>query len=103
MSLTTIFRELYASAATGRSAYKALGQGATIRVRADGRRRQVILGRRGASIGLGEDATFRRDGRIPAEAVGVCWFATASGEWLVSYTWEERTLTLPLEDLPPTV
>lgn len=93
MSLFHIFKELYAAAAhrpdTGRpgESFRKLKNGATIKVRAAGRRRQVILGRAGAPVGAGEEQTFRRDGEIPADADRQEY---QSGPWhYVALTWTE--------------
>ncbi|HMQ29168.1 MAG TPA: hypothetical protein PKD53_00505 [Chloroflexaceae bacterium] len=87
MSLFHIFKELYATAIAGRPAFRRLKSGATIKVRAKGRRRQVILGRAGAPVGEGEEQTFRRDGEIPDAAARQEY---QSGPWhYVALTWEE--------------
>ena len=90
MSLPRLFTELYAAAVTtGRPAFRRLRQGATVKVRVDGRRRQVILGRQGAPVGEAEEATFRRDGRVPDDAARVAYDPTPDRWHYVAYTWEE--------------
>lgn len=93
MSLVHIFKELYATAAardtphTAGESFRKLKNGATIKVKAQGRRRQVILGRAGAPVGEGEEQTFRRDGEIPADAERQEFQA---GPWhYVALTWTE--------------
>lgn len=93
MSLPKIFAELYAEAAARATpsqrgeSFKRLQQGATITVRSQGRRRQVLLGRQLAPVGEVEIETFRRDGRIPADAERRDYQA---GPWhYVALTWEE--------------
>lgn len=90
MSLPRIFVQLYGEAATtGRPAFKRLEKGATIKVRVSGRRRQVILGRNSVPVGDDEEASFRRDGRIPPDAERVAYPPTSDGWHYVAYTWEE--------------
>jgi hypothetical protein len=109
MSLRSIFSERYAAAAALQTAEKpgeafaSLRQGATIRVRVHGRRRQVILGRQGAPVGEGEIATFRRDGRIPAEATREDYPPTTLRWFFVALTWEEAQSSfagMPSAELP---
>lgn len=89
MSLPTLFRRLYGEAATtGRPAFARLQQGATIKIRVSGRRRQVILGRHLVPVGEKEEETFRRDGQIPPDAERA-EFAAKDGWQYVTYTWEE--------------
>jgi hypothetical protein len=105
MSLRSTIATLYAEAAARQSAaaygdaYKALRGGADIRVRVRGRRRQIILGRRGAPVGEVEIVTFRRDGNVPADAERTD-YAAPSGWHYVALSW---TAPLPMfreEDLP---
>jgi hypothetical protein len=100
VSLRTIFETLYAEAEAAGEASRQLAQGArvTVRVRAD--RRQVILSRQGAPVGLVETDTFIAYGRIPAAAEGVCYLPRA-GLYRVAYTWETPPPPLTLFDLPP--
>lgn len=108
MTLRSTFRELYATAearqAEGRpgEAYKALRQGATVKVRVLGRRRQVILGRRGAPVGEVEIVTFRRDGDIP-QAAERNDYADDKGWHYVALRWERQQAALPELDLPPSL
>lgn len=102
MSLTRVFDQLYADAAARErpdargEAVKRLGRGATITVRVQGRRRQVLLGRQLAPVGEAEVDTFRRDGAIPADAERRDYRA---GPWhYVALTWEAAP---SLFDLPP--
>lgn len=90
MSLPTLFRRLYAEAEQRGEAFAKLQQGATVKVRAAGRKRQVILGRCGAPVGDGEETTFRRDGRIPEGAGRVAYEPTSAGWHYVALTWEEE-------------
>lgn len=90
MSLPRLFTRLYGEAATtGRPAVVRLQQGATVKVRVANRKHQVILGRRGVAVGEVEEATFRRDGRIPESAARVAYDPTPDGWHYVAYTWEE--------------
>jgi hypothetical protein len=99
MTLRTIFEELYANAAIRATAerpgesFRQLGKGAAILVRAQGRKRQVILSRRGAPVGEAEIATFRRDGQIPEHAARVDYPATRRMHF-TALTWEEAQLDL---------
>lgn len=90
MSLPSLFRRLYAEAEHRGEAAAALQQGATVKVRAAGRKRQVILGRRGVPVGDAEETTFRRDGRIPEGATRVAYEPTSAGWHYVALTWEEE-------------
>lgn len=90
MSLPGLFRRLYAEAEQRGEAFASLQQGATVKVRAAGRKRQVILGRRGVPVGDGEEVTFRRDGRIPQGAERLAYEPTPAGWHYVAYTWEEE-------------
>lgn len=107
MSLRAIFAEMYAivEGATQHLPWaetsRTLGQGARVTVRASGRRRQVILARQGAPVGLVETTTFCAHGRIPDDAAGVCYLPTASGLYRVSFTWEIPAPPATLFDLPP--
>lgn len=67
MSLRSRFQELYALAARGETperpgeTFAKLAGGATIKVRAHGRRRQVIIGRPGTEVGEIPDDAERAD------------------------------------------
>lgn len=99
MSLRSIFEELYATAAARASdarpgeAFRQLGKGAAIRVRVLGRRRQVILSRKGAPVGEPEILTFRRDGAVPEYATRQD-YPGQQGMHYVALTWEEAQLAL---------
>lgn len=107
MSLRSQFATLYAEAEARSSrgrrgeALKSLKGGAEIRVRAEGRRRQVVLGRRGAPVGEVEEQTFRRDGQIPPDAERAEYQCR---DWhYVALSWEMPPLLfdhLPEEALP---
>jgi hypothetical protein len=92
MTLRSTFTRLYAEAAARQrddapgESYAALRHGADIKVRVQGRRRQIILGRQGAPVGEGEIVTFRRDGSIPPEATRADYQAR---RWhYVALSWE---------------
>ena len=93
MSLRSIFSELYKEAAARATAdapgeaIKYLGQGAEITVRSQGRKRQVILSRRGVFVSETEVATFRRDGQIPPDAVQTAYASRDDRKHIV-LTWE---------------
>lgn len=89
MSLSSLFKRLLAEAEAGGSAFARLQQGATVRIRARGRKRQVILGRRSVPVGDVEERTFRDHGKIPADAERAAFDPTPDGWHYVSYTWEE--------------
>lgn len=95
MTLATLFKRLTAEAEAGGSAFARLKQGATVRIRA--------RGRRGVPVGDVEERTFRDHGHIPAHADRVAFDPTPDGWHYVSYTWEEFALELPLEELPPSL
>lgn len=107
-SLPRLLAELLAEAdLRGESAEKRLEGGATLKARsklvavAEGqqRRRQLIIGRQGTGPGESELVTFRRDGRIPAEAEEASY---QRGDWVyVAVTWDAPAIELPLADLPP--
>lgn len=105
MSLHRIFQELYALAAARETpeqrgeAFKHLGRGAEITVRAHGRRRQVVLARAGVEVGEIEEQTFRRDGAIPDTAERRA-YASISGWYYVAFTWEVPAPAPTLFDLP---
>lgn len=107
MSLRRIFEEMYAivEGATRHLPWaetsRTLGQGARVTVRASGPRRQVILARQGAPVGLVETDTFIAHGRIPDDAAGVCYPPTPAGLYRVSFTWEIATPLPTLFDLAP--
>lgn len=94
MSLRTVFKELYAAAeqrqtaARPGEALRVLKQGAEVTVRAQGRRRQVILSRRRVPVSEVEIKTFMRDGEIPDHAVRRDWPKTARGWCYVDFIWE---------------
>lgn len=100
MSLPAIFAELYASAAARQAAdrpgeaLRMLRQGAQVRVRVCGRRRQVILGRARVPVSEAEIATFRRDGQIPDHAARQDWPKTRRGWCYISLRWEEGQIDL---------
>ena len=100
MSLTAIFEELYATAAARATddapgeSLRMLRQGAEVRVRVQGRRRQVILGRARVPVGEVEVATFRRDGQIPGHAERQDWPRTRRGWCYISLTWETDQIGL---------
>jgi hypothetical protein len=109
MSLRSTFDRLYKEAGARQTADRpgeavaSLRQGATIRVRVHDRRRQVILGRQGAPVGEGEVATFRRDGRVPAEATREDYAPTATRWFFVALRWEtpQTSFTgMPEAELP---
>jgi hypothetical protein len=111
MTLRHVFLELYevalarATPAQRGESFRRLKNGATITVRAQGRKRQVLLGRQSAPVGEGEEATFRRDGQIPADAERREYQA---GPWhYVALTWEAPPElwdgTMPTVELPPSL
>lgn len=112
MSLRRIFEECYAEAEKRATperfgdAYRRLAKGAEIRVRSQGRRRQVVLSRQGAPVGDVEEVIFRRDGGIPPEAERRA-YATVSGWHYVALTWEAPPSlwdgVMPEGELPPTL
>jgi hypothetical protein len=107
MTLRSIFAERYAEAAARETAerpgesYVALRNGATIRVRVQGRRRQVILGRARVPVSEAEIATFCRDGQIPADAERRD-YADRRGWQFVALRWEAPATLweMPSADLP---
>lgn len=95
MTLRSTFATLYADAAARErdgqpgEAYKALKGGADIKVRTQGRRRQVILGRRPpAPVGEVEITTFRAHGDIPPEATREDYKPTLTRWYFVALRWE---------------
>lgn len=105
MTLRRVFDDLYAAAALQGEASRQLAGGAALRVRVEGRRRQVILSQTGAPLGLVELTTFEAHGRIPEDATAVCWLPSPGGVWRVSYSWETPEVpatlwTLPEAELP---
>ena len=94
MSLRTTFTRLYKEAEARQTserpgeAFASLDKGADIRVRVQGRRRQVILGRQRVHVSDHEIATFREHGRIPPEAEQRTWPKTAKGWCYVDLQWE---------------
>ena len=109
MSLRQIFQELYAAAelrAIGSQrgeAARELAGGASITVRQQERRRQVILSRQGAPVSLVEEATFCRDGQIPPDAARA--EHQRGGLCRVSFTWElpaatQQPFAFPEAELP---
>lgn len=88
MSLRSRFANLYATAATQGSATAELEGGAVLTVKADGRRRQVVIARPGVPVGLTETDTFVVHGDIPPWATGVCYFPTKAELFRVVFTWE---------------
>lgn len=108
MSLRTTFATLYADAAARErdgqpgEAYKALKGGADIKVRTQGRRRQVILGRRPpAPVGEVEITTFRAHGDIPPDAARR-EYRDRQGWHRVALTWEAAPSLweMPQAELP---
>ena len=102
MTLRSIFREGYALAAQRQTPdrpgeyYRGLAGGADIRIRAQGRKRQVILGRRRVAVSEEEIRTFRRDGEIPEHAARRDY--VARGGWrYVALTWEAPATLWELE------
>ncbi len=103
----TLYAEALARAADDRrgEASRRLGNGATVAVRAQGVRRQVLLGRQGAPVGEAEVVTFRRDGGVPGDAERRDY---AAGRWhYVALTWEEGPGLfggeMPAGELPATL
>lgn len=88
MSLRARFTQLYATAELQGSAVAELEGGAALRVRVAGGRRQVVISRQGAPVGLVETTTFCAHGQIPDDAEGVCWLPTVLDTYRVSFTWE---------------
>lgn len=109
MTLRSVFTGLYAEAEARQTAerpgeaYKALQKGADIKIRVLGRKRQVILGRRGAPVGEKEIDTFRVHGGIPAEAERRDWPRTPAGWCFVELRWEApaQLWEMPQAELPP--
>lgn len=109
-SLPRLLEQLLAEADLhGDSAEKRLEGGATLKARSkvievEGgrrRRRQLIIGRETTGPGEQELATFRRDGKVPAEATEASY---QRGAWIyVAVTWETAAIALPLEELPPSL
>lgn len=108
-SLPRLLADLLAEAdLRGTSAEKRLAGGAVLKARSkvidvEGgrqRRRQLLIGRQGVSVGLDETATFLRDAKIPPDAAGVCYFPTPAGWFFLVYTWDAPAIALPIEELP---
>jgi hypothetical protein len=89
MTLATLFQRLTAEAIARGEAFARLKQGATVKIRARDRARQVILGRRPQPVGEVEERTFREHGKIPADAARAAYGPTPDGWHYVAYTWEE--------------
>lgn len=101
MTLRSRFAELYATAELRGEARAQLAGGAALLVRVGGERRQVVISRQGAPVGMVETDTFVAHGNIPAAAAGVCWLPTRAGLYRVSFTWEVPAPPLTLFDLAP--
>lgn len=68
MSLRSRFAELYATAELQGEARAQLAGGAALLVRVGGERRQVVISRQGAPVGMVETDTFCAHGQIPGRS-----------------------------------
>lgn len=112
MSLRTTLTELMVEAdARGRAGPKRLAGGAHLEVRSrieaqgsvDRRLRQLRISRSGVAPSATEITTFRRDGRIPPEAIEAAFHSAATNTYTITITWEVRLLALPEAALPDTL
>jgi hypothetical protein len=93
MSLRTLLARMEGESAAHGEASATLAGGATLRLRADGLRRQLVIGRVGAPVGLVETQTFLAHGDIPPNACAWCALPTA-GAYRLVVEWERPPATL---------